>query len=301
MDCRKALEVLDCRGAGMFDIPAADLAAAEAHLADCHRCAAMARNRRDLDRRIGRILRAVEVPEAARQRTLAALADLDAQAAATGSPVPEVVAMGPNEKSDERSLAEPCTHSPARPDGLPTRRRFVTRAWLPAAVCLVVGAIAFFGVVWLLTPRWSVDEVCQELAKLDFDSLKELPDFKGNAVAGQIPTEPGWQSLQWCCGTVAKGLPANARTHAFAVYGFAMRQGNSVVHGFLAVIPVRRMRAAPAAGSLSTASIGDYHSARIGETVTAAWTSGDLVFVCMVQGGADSLQTLQQHLTAPPA
>jgi hypothetical protein len=301
MDCRKALEVLDCRGAGMFDIPAADLAAAEAHLADCRRCAAIARNRRDLDRRIGRILRAVEVPEAARQRTLTALGELDAQVAATGSKVPEVVATGLNEKPDQRIVAQRSAHSPERLDVLPARRRFVTRAWLPAAVCLVVGAIAFFGVVWLLTPRWSVDEVCQELAKVDFDLLQELPDFKGNAVAGQIPKDPGWQSLQWCCDGVAKGLPANARSHAFAVYGFAMRQGNSVVHGLLAVIPSQHMRAAPVADSLSTASIGDYHSARIGETVTAAWTSGDLVFVCMVQGGADSLQTLQQHLTAPPA
>jgi hypothetical protein len=282
----------------MFDIPADELAAAEAHLADCRRCAAIARNRRDLDRRIGRIIRAVDVPEAARQRTLGALAELDANNAAS---ISTSLSIADDSVRPDHTAATLSPGSTAQSEAPQTRRRFLTRGWIPAVVCLLVGAIAFFGVVWFLTPRWTVDEVCQELAKIDFDALKGLPGFKGDSIASRLPSEPGWQSLQWCCDGVAKGVPSTAENRAFAVYGFVMRQGNNTIHGLVAVIPVRRMRNPPAADSLSTAAVGDYRSARIGETVTASWTNGNVVVVCMVQGGADSLEVLQRHLNAPPA
>jgi hypothetical protein len=63
------------------------------------------------------------------------------------------------------------------------------------------------------------------------------------------------------------------------------------------------MRAPPAARSLSEGDPSDYLPAQIGEgeAVSVAWTDGDVVYVCLVEGGADSLDTLKQLLGAPAA
>jgi hypothetical protein len=52
---------------------------------------------------------------------------------------------------------------------------------------------------------------------------------------------------------------------------------------------------------LSTAPSSGYLSAGIGETVSVAWTEDDVVYVCLVEGGEDSLATLRQILGASAA
>jgi len=297
MDCRTALEILDCEGTGLSGLPEADLAAADAHLAECCRCAAIVDNRRRLDRKIGRTLRTVNLPRGGRQRLLAQLAALETAAAD-----PEVVIGTDIQPAVAQGTAESANVAVAPAEGPRRRQRLLWRGLIPVAARLVVAAIGFFSVIWLMTPRWSVEEVRLELAKINFDALESLRDYSGEAVANHLPADPGWQKLEWPTGKAAKGLPDGSNPHQFAVYGFVIpgRQRRPI-SGLLAVIPQHRMRAPPEAQSLSEASASDYLPARIGETVSVAWTDGDVVYVCMVEGGADSLDVLKRILGAPAA
>jgi hypothetical protein len=304
MDCRTALEILDCveisdRGPiGTPDRSDGDLAAAEAHLATCSRCARIAANRRQLDRQIRQTVRAVKLPRGGRERLLAQLAALETPIENAEVPVDgrlqPAISQAPAENADRA----------VTPEKQPRRRLW--RGTVPVAACLVVAAVGFFSVVWLLTPRWSVDDVRVELAKINFDSFDSLRDYTGEAMASHIPSDPGWQKLEWRARQTAKGLPETSNPHQFAVFGFVIpSRQRRAINGLLAVVPRHRMRGAPAARSLSdalsAASSIDYLSARIGEAVSVAWTDGDVVYVCLVEGGADSLDNLKQILGGPAA
>jgi hypothetical protein len=195
---------------------------------------------------------------------------------------------GPGVAAVEGAAARPA--SPARP------ARRITSRLVPVAACLAVAAIGFFSVIWLMTPRWTVPEVSQQLARVDFATLDTLREFSGDPNASQLP-DLAWQKLDWSCHKIPKGWPEAGR-HQFAVYGFSLpgRQHHAIC-GLLAVIPRGQMRSPPEEQSLLTpAQVGEYLSAQIGESVCVAWTENDLVYVCVIEGGAESLSTLQQML-----
>jgi hypothetical protein len=282
MDCRNALEILDCEGDGLTGLDEAEVKAAEAHLAECPRCLAIAESRRQLDREIGRGMCAVDVPRGAQDRLLQKLAALESGAISSGKSASEIATVPAS--------------SPAVDVVRPPRR--LSPKLVPVAACLTVAAVGFFSVIWLMTPRWTVAEVRQQLARLDFETLETLRQFSGDAEASQLPADPGWQKLDWSCYKIPKGWP-DADRHQFAVYGFTLpgRQRHAI-RGLLAVIPVGQMRAPPEEQSLLMAQFGDYLSARIGESVSVAWTEKDknLVYVCVIEGGEESISTLRQIL-----
>ncbi len=280
MDCRNALEILDCEGDGLTGPDEAAVQAAEAHLAECPRCLAIAENRRRLDREVGRVMRSVDVPRDAQERLLAKLIALETGAKPSSNGAISVVA----------SPAADATADPVRP----ARRRMP--GLVPLAACLSVAAIGFFSVIWLMTPRWTVAEVRQQLARIDFATLDTLPEFGGDSRASQLPPDLGSQKLDWSCHKIPKAWP-DASRHQYAVYGFILpsRQRHAI-RGLLAVIPVGQMRAPPVEQSLLSTQAGDYLSAQIGEAVTVAWTENNLVYVCVIEGGGESLSTLQQLL-----
>jgi hypothetical protein len=336
MDCRAALEILDClhpdgagpAGAGTHGggpaegsgLPEFDLQSAREHVAQCARCASIVERRRSFDRTIGRIVRDVDVPQRGLERLLASIAALDAVPARSGgdhenpSSDPAAVDPLPAAAPQDRAAPVPATMGlpvavppasvPSTPDqeiATVTRRR-LWRGLLPLSACVVVAAAAFFGVVWLLTPRWTVDDVRRDLAGLDLETLQALPDFNGEAAAVSPPADANWENLEWCCGQTPKGAPPRSR-HVYAIYGFVIQDARrGPIKGLLAVIPRHRVRGAPAAGSLAAVSSSEYvPDARLGESVSVAWTSGDRVCVCLLQGGADSLSLLQQRLDMPAA
>jgi hypothetical protein len=289
MDCRTALELLDCEGDGVAGPGEAEVKAAQAHLVECPRCLAIAEGRRQLDRNVGRVMRAVHVPLGAQERLITKLVALESGAKSA-------VAMAVPATATTDSVAEPSdVVTVASQQPRPAVRRW-TRKFAPVAACLVVAAIGFFSVIWLMTPRWTVAEVRQQLARIDFTTLDTLREFSGDPQASQLP-DPDWQKLDWSCHKIAKGWP-DAGRHQFAVYGFTVpgRQRHSI-RGLLAVIPRGQMQSPPEEQSLLTAQrSGDYLSAQIGESVTVAWTENDLVFVCVIEGGEESLSTLRQIL-----
>jgi hypothetical protein len=293
MDCRTALKVLDCERDGVAGLGEADVKAAQAHLAECPRCLAIAEGRRQLDRNIGRVMRAVHVPLDAQERLITKLTVLESGAKTA---VGLAVAAATTTAATTVSVAETSdvvTAASLRPR--PAVRRW-TRRLVPVAACLVVAAIGFFSVIWLMTPRWTVADVSQQLARIDFTTLDTLREFGGDPRASQLP-DPAWQKLDWTCHKIAKGWPEAGR-HQFAVYGFILpgRQRHPV-RGLLAVIPRGQMRSPPEEQSVLTAQqFGDYLSAQIGESVSVAWTENDLVYVCVIEGGGESLSTLTQIL-----
>jgi hypothetical protein len=313
MDCRQALQILEFDGGDAGDslaeiYSAEERAAAEAHLESCPACARTVHSRRDVDRTIGQVMRSVPIPRGAQQRLLARLSELETADADTDAARTAVVPAGVSELDGLHSGGEeggrngqpsPSTAAlvkPARPiqaTGLASRRRFLKRL-VPLAACLVVALVGFFGVVWFFTPRWSVDDISAALTKVDFESLGRLPDFKGKDAA--LPSE--WERL---CGTQAKGLPL--APNVIAVYGFDIpkTRHTGAVRGLIAVIPLDRIRNnVPTAGSLATAS-SEYLEARSGDSVCVAWQQGDVVCVCLIRGGPDSLSTLQSLLEQPSA
>jgi len=327
MDCRQALQILEFDGGNADDslaevYSAEERAAAQAHLESCPACARTVGNRRDLDRAIGEVMREVPIPRGAQQRLLARLSEL--QTANSGADVgPTSAALaGASDLRGLHSVGEQVgrngqplsstvpTVRPARPiqaTRLTSRRRFLKRL-VPLAACLVVAFVGFFGVVWLFMPSFSVEEVSGALAKVDFESLGTLPEFTGKDAAAHLPSESGWERLNWKCGTEARGLPL--ASNVIAVYGFdvpkSRRSGASgqpgEVRGLIAVIPRSRIRNLPEADSLATASpLSGYLQAQIGESVCVAWQQGDFVYVCLIRGGPDSLSTLQSLLEQPSA
>jgi hypothetical protein len=306
MDCRTALEILDRQGAGLLRLSESDLAAANAHLADCSRCRTIAHDRRRLDRKIGRVMRAVVVPHDAQERLVAQLADLEAAPYATqAAPGSQTEAAEtssidvPHEIHRLPAIAEQSPVVSAPMKSAARSQRPMWRALVPVSACAAVAAIAFFSAIWLMTPRWSVEDVRLQLARVDFDSLETLKNFPGEPAASQLPADPGWHKLEWRCRQVAKGWPDTSGRHQFAVYGFVIpsRQRHAV-RGLLAVVRRRQMSAPPQAQSIGAAPSGDYLSARLGEGEVVAWAEGDVVYVCLVAGGEEPLTTLRQMLGA---
>jgi hypothetical protein len=287
MDCRTALEILDCDGGDLADLGEAEVYAAKAHLAECPRCLAISEGRRQLDRNIGRVMRGVDVPAGAQERLITKLVALESGSAVAMAAPPASTAILVSQPGDAVRVTSPKLVSPAR--------RWTPRL-VPVAACLAVAAIGFFSVIWWMAPRWTTAEVRQQLARIDFTTLETLRDFGGDPKACQIPNDPGWQKLDWTCHKIPKGWPAAGRNQ-FAVYGFTLpgRQRHAV-RGLLAVIPWGQMRSPPEDQSLLTAQFGEYLSAQIGESVSVAWTENNLVYVCVVEGGEESLSTLRQIL-----
>ena len=289
MDCRTALETLDCDMDGLTGADDADVRAAKAHLAECPRCLAILESRRRLDRKIGRVMRTVDIPLGAKEQLVTRLVALETDAS---SPNPDAAASVATPLA-RIAVGETAAARPANPSR-PARR--ATSKWVPVAACVALAAIGFFSVIWLMTPRWTVAEVRQQLAQLDFGTLDSLREFSGDSPASQLPPDLSWQKLNWSCHKIAKGWP-DAGGHQFAVYGFVLpgRQRHTV-RGLLAVIPQGQMRSPPEEQSLLTAQFVDYLSAQIGESVSVAWTENGLVYVCVIEGGEESLNTLRQML-----
>ncbi len=254
-------------------------------------------------------MRAVVVPRDAQERLLAQLADLEAapyaREAAPGSQTEaaEISSIDvPHEiHRPPAAIAEQSQVVPAPVKAAARSQRPMWRALVPVSACAVVAAIAFFSAIWLMTPRWSVDEVRVQLTRVDFDLLETLKNFQGEPAARQLPADPGWHKLEWRCRQVAKGWPDSSGRHQFAVYGFMIpsRQRHAV-RGLLAVVPRRQVSDPPEAQSIGAAPSGDYFSARLGEgeALRVAWTEGDVVYVCLVVGGEEPLTTLRQMLGA---
>jgi len=278
MDCQHALETLESARPDSGDRDEPELTAAAAHLDACPRCAELFGATQALDRRIGRVVRDVEIPVGLQQRLLAATIAVDPA-------LPSVA---------------PTRHEEPADSPRPSRRKWLGRV-TAVACCLSVG----LGLWFLLRPSvvtYSVDELRQVAADVDFDTL---PLFSGRFEA-LLPSGGDWQTPHLQLTSQAGGILAKATDHQAAVYAFRVpvsRTGS--VPGLLLVIPAESVKMPPSATTFN-AAVADQNqkyvwSASGTEYETVAWTSGGLVYVVAVGAGAGALESLQQAIEFTPA
>ena len=192
MDCRTALEILDCQGLGVADLPRedvreglasgdrpgvnppeADLAAAVCTPGRAAPPAGRLWERLLLDRKIGRTLRAVNVPRDSLERLIAQLVTLEAAAKGHDGcrKQPERGRHG-GARPRAAGIRSPDCDDLKRTGRTKNNAAVVAADAVPIAACVALAAIGFFSVVWLLTPCVSIDDVSQQLARLDFESLE---------------------------------------------------------------------------------------------------------------------------------
>lgn len=216
MDCKLARERLDAARPDAQDREDVELLDAFAHLDDCPACADAVEFRRSFDRRLGAILRAVDIPADLKSRLVASLPA-------------ENTALRPDEASRPR----------------PTRRRAFLAAASAAALLLVVG-----GVWWAgrrppapLTAETVLDWCRTELADRPTSGAAALDEFDG-AFDATI-ADGRWTSVLQDRAPRGADLDGDGR-HDAAVYVL----GNG---GYLVVLPPNRVNDPPAAGSAKTA------------------------------------------------
>ena len=276
MDCQHVLEILEVARPDSGDRDESELTAAAAHLDECARCAEVFAVTQTLDRRIGRVVRDVEVPAGLQERLLAATMAVDPAS-------PSVTVTRHQKPADS-----PRTN----------RRKWLGRV-TAAACCLSVG----IGLWFFLRPSvvaYSVDELRQFAADTDFDSL---PDFSGRFRA-LLPQDGDWQTPYLQLAKRAGGIPTNATEHQAAIYSFRVPVSRTeYVPGLLLVIPARSVKMPPSATTFNAAVADQKYiwSASGTEYETVAWTRDGLVYVVAVGAGAGALESLQHAIEFTPA
>lgn len=280
MDCHVALELLEVVGCDSDD-----LELAIAHIESCGHCGAVYRDRLQLDREIGRVLRDVAVPLDLKQRIHCALIEV------AGERVDQVAGVGESVDIDGVFSARRPLEAPI--GAAPVRRR----TWLRVAVSLacLIGSV----IVWQL---WIPSEVRFSLKELQGKTdlkIRFLPEFD-RGFSADLPF--GWDTSRLLfIDSTAKGYSvSDGHPHVVALYGFDFRVSRPrTLHGVLLVVPKSSVLEPAAASSLGSASI-TYERREQRRFATAAWTEDDFVYVVFVQGGADHLEEIQEYLRIQP-
>lgn len=272
MDCRTALTILEVVRPDSGDLAEPELAAAVEHLSGCQRCAEAFRKRQSVDRRIGQWMRNVHVP-----------ADLEGRLL---------------------DMLEPATDAlPAAAPAGPPHQQLMRRSWLgysvAASILLLLG-LGGWGFVWLTTPTLTLANLYSELAKIG--DWNELPVFDGEELLRSLP-DSSWESgIVWFADQEPRGLPRNAARHAAALRTFEAQPTRHQRTAGLLLVLLRSSIATPPEESAGIPEGPVEYIEAAGRRFTiVAWSSGEFVFVCGVDGGADDLDQLQRALALPPA
>ena len=267
MDCRAALEILDVVRPDSADRTEPEVASAAAHAEDCPRCEERFRSRQEFDRRIGRQMRAVPVPSDLRSRLLAAIRDADVPTG--GSELPAVVPAEPIATRRERG-----------------RRRARLVAIASTALCLMA-AVTIFVAQMSTAARWTLAELQRE-ARGAWEQADQLPRFQGTFQP--LLPEFGWQTSRSIhLAQEPHGFPPGTVPHPAAVYEFVLA-GPRPVRGILLVTKTEFVANPPESQAFNARGVGS------GPMGVVSWTEGDLVYVCVISGGGNSLDRLHNAI-----
>jgi hypothetical protein len=252
---------------------AANLGEAEQHVNDCLDCQEAVGVRQQVDLRIGRMCRDVNVPVGLKDRLLTELA---AAAAVETSEASQSAALV--ESSGNVVSPQSCTSvQPA----VGTRRRWLLRSLVAAGV-----AVTGISGAWILIRPPAPTIVLEDVMKQVLGSIPEkMVGFQGfrSGVALQLPTTMDARNLN---GAALQQL--NARD--VAVYSFTICDGaGRPVNGRLIVIPLAAVIDLPS-GTSFLAGPALYSP----PYCTTAWVEKGkgLVYVCCVKGDEHLLQQL---------
>lgn len=268
MDCREALELLEVVRPDADDLAEPELATAAEHLDSCAQCQQVVARRRALDRRIADAFSELPVP-----------AQLSAQ-------LVEKLNAGASTVSASLQLTDSQIIRVAR-----SQRR---RAWL--RVVLATACVALIVGTWFLLPRKG-DISLAELRDAVVTSMSSTSEFDGGFAAQ--PPGFGWQaSSRIRIVLPPTGISSRGdERHEAAVYRFQFRPSNGApIEGMLLAAPVARVADVPTEPAFNPANV-EYVPSTTGGVRTAAWTEGNLVYVCIVPASASSqLDELYQEL-----
>lgn len=246
MDCQHARETLDAARPDRSDWDAPELRSAVEHLDRCDECQEVVEYRRQFDRRIEVAMREVTVPAGLQERLLAAVASEGAVQPASGP-------------TDVR----------------PTRR--ARWMWTLASAATILIAVAG----WFLRGPTAVSIPLDQLfVQLEAalpndaaDSDATAPDLFDQRFDA-TPGDPAWQEA--IAGTEPRGIDLDGVAgDDAALYSFRERR----VSGWLVVLPRDRVASPPNATQPSHAF------QRYGPRPQVAWSSGDHVYVCVLERG----------------
>lgn len=301
MDCRTVLDLLELP-APADPVDEADLRRAEAlsHVAECPTCAATRGLRERFDRRIGRTLRDVPLPAGLRNDLLAALAAAETdvpESAADGVPVANGAPVAVAEAVATIPTADRLVPVATAPAG---RRRWLRTLIVGASVLAaagVLGAIGWWRIRDAAEPVVDLAEVRRELAAR-FD---ELPQAETAGLAETIPLPTyAWPSRAVAFDPTARAWTRPEGRTLGTVYRFEIREpGRAPVSAAILALPADRVLPLPAARHLAATGT-EYVMTAEARFATAAWQDGDVVYVCLVRSGGDTLDRLRRALESIP-
>lgn len=273
MDCRDAQNLFDAAQADARDLWEPDIAPAAVHLETCRDCQRTLQKKNRFDREFGIAVRDVEIPAGLNDRLRAALA------AASGEPAEKPAAVS---TTGETSLAE--TDANDVPESRGQRRRMW---WMSTAALVVVAAVGLFS-FW---PSGGASvPLHQLLAEFVVQGQYQTP-FDEN-FAATLPAE-GWDSKRLHLDGPFGYSSADTPRDQAAVYRFLLRSRRDTIRGKLVVIPAARVADLPPNSTIFEVTA---ESSSDGSYSHAAWTEGEFVYVCYVDGHAGNFSTLQQAL-----
>ncbi|MEX1231726.1 MAG: hypothetical protein WEB58_15870 [Planctomycetaceae bacterium] len=289
MDCREAQRILDAAQADARDLWEPEVAPAAVHLKTCRDCQLSLRKKNRFDHAFGVAVRDVAVPAGLKQRMLAAIA-----ADSPGGSSSHSFGDEPVESKAESLVAlkeeTPVVETSAVQDSIasPTmrvrRRRF---GWISTAALMLLAALGAF---WFWPAGGEPVALDELLSGFAVQGQYQTPFDENFAV--KLPAE-GWDSKRLKIDGPFGYATANARQDQAAVYRFQLASRRQPLQGKLVVIPLSRVANPPRTSTIFEVTA---ESSSDGSYSHAAWTEGEFVFVCYVDGHAGKFSALQQAL-----
>ncbi len=266
MNCLTARQTLELGHPGESAAPKFDEAAQ--HVDGCPACRSAVRLQVEFDKKVGKLVRDIPVPEDLKERLLEGLDGLPTAAVAEAKDVVSRPALS----LDSITVVDPNSAKAARFLGR-SRRRWLRVISLAAAGCVVasLGTWSF----WPKPKSVGLDSVIAQLANSEIDPalLPVFIEFYGGlAPKPPVTMETGWLTLP----------PRRLQNMDVAVYFFTFRGQDRKSHeGRLAVIPKRLVQPS----DLPTMpSFGAGPPMYKGRFCVTAWVEGDFVYVCILSG-----------------
>jgi hypothetical protein len=273
MDCKTALEHLDCVRPDSDDLDLPEMADARAHLQSCDSCQQKFAAIQKFDLAVVDVVQSLDVPE----RLRSSLLDLSINpvGAVTDRPVADADS---NEAADAPSFS----------------RRRTIRFAVSAACAVMLAATAW---LWPSQPAQFTEADLLQRLPLDLSSTEQFD------TGFEIVLPATWSANRRLrVDREFRGIDLDddaGHDAAVAMFSYSPDH-NAPVNGILVAIPLSRVEPLPNAVSFARAE-SQYIRKDGRRLVAAVWQERGTVYVCMVLGSAVDLERIQRNLSTSAA
>lgn len=297
MDCLTARRIIDglhpvaddARGfnctptvqANAEDASALECAQAAEHVHGCPQCQEIIAFRQQFDQRAGLLCRDVPVPVDLKARLLQRLAGAQAEETVSSrlpvsqlphEAVPQVAVTG-------RSEHQPGKHVAGRQPG---RRRFLIWSLSLAASLLISGLAGLWYWQHATAPMLAMDRI--EKHSVEFQPDENLSQFTAFHSGLAAPLPRTMRITDRLRSVRPKSFEIDGEIAAVYFFSIGTKRGNLAAR--LIVLPKSAVKSPPPEGFLRG---GEKY---VGTFSTTAWTEGEFVYLCCIQGGQNELERL---------